>query len=455
LSGPDIRGPRISLTDHRRTIVKRAIRTLTLAALASAALAAAVPAMSGAASSARAAQDTAPAAVDPVIQWNRFLLNVQATPGDQPPTVHPTYELAMLHAAIHDAVVTIDHSGLRYLTRVHSVQGASAAAAADAAAHDTLLKLYPSLRASIDQQYAALLARVPQGTHKASGVRVGQRVAAQLVARRANDGSSASPVPFQPGTSSGDYQLTPPAFTPPVFTHWPQVKPFVIRRANEFRPPPPLALTSPKYAAAINEVKALGAAQGSTRTPDQTQIGQFWNPPIWATWNQIAQTAALAHHGTLSQNANSFAALDLTLADSVIAFYDAKYAYHVWRPVTAIRNADTDGNPDTVADPNWTPLSPTAPDPSYPGAHGTISAAGADVLSTVYGNDFAFTVTSPALPGVARTFVSFSEAAHEATVSRIYNGNHTRLDQVAGENLGHDVAEFVLHRNSPQGPVAR
>jgi hypothetical protein len=435
--------------------VKRAMRTLTLAAMGSAALAAALPATSGAATSARAAQDAAPATVDPVIQWNRFLLNIQATPGDQPATVHPTYELAMLHAAIHDAVVTIDHSGLRYLTRVHSVQGASVAAAANAAAHDTLVKLYPSLRASTDQQYAALLARVPQGARKALGVRVGQRVAAQLLARRANDGSSASPVPFQPGASAGDYQLTPPAFAPPVFTRWPQVKPFVIRRANQLRPPPPLALTSPKYAAAINEVKALGAAQGSTRTPDQTQIGQFWNPPIWAAWNQIAQTAALAHHGTLSQNASTFAALDLTLADSVIAFYDAKYAYHVWRPVTAIRNADTDGNPDTAADPTWTPLSATAPDPSYPGAHGTISAAGADVLSSIYGNDFAFTVTSPALPGVERRFVSFSEAAQEASASRIFNGNHTRLDQVAGENLGHDIAAFVLQRNSPREPVAR
>jgi hypothetical protein len=152
--------------------VKRAMRTLTLAALSSAALAAALPATSGAAR-ARAAQDAAPAAVDPVIQWNRFLLNVQATPGDQPATVHPTYELAMLQAAIHDAVVTIDHSGLRYLTGVHSVHGASVAAAADAAARDTLVNLCPSLRASIDQQYATLVARVPQGARKATGVRVG------------------------------------------------------------------------------------------------------------------------------------------------------------------------------------------------------------------------------------------------------------------------------------------
>src|SRR4051794_21174182 len=145
------------------------------------------------------------AAPSPVIEWNRFLLGVQATAGAQPATVQPTYELAMLHAAIHDAVVTIEHSGPRYLTHVHASQGASLAAAADAAAHDTLVHLYPSLRASIDQQYAALLACVPQGRRNATGVRVGQGVAAQLLARRADDGAGAAPLPFQPGASAGDY----------------------------------------------------------------------------------------------------------------------------------------------------------------------------------------------------------------------------------------------------------
>jgi hypothetical protein len=279
------------------------------------------------------------------------------------------------------------------------------------------------------------------------GLRIGQRVAAQLLAARADDGASATPPPFVPDSGAGAYQLTPPAFAQPVFTHWRFVKPFALHGAAQFRPGPPSALTSTKYTAAFDEVKALGAADGSVRTADQTQIGLFWNPPIWAAWNRIAQTAAVAHHGTLAQNARTFAALDLTFADAVIAFYDAKYTYRFWRPVTAIRNAGTDGNPDTVADPNWTPLSPTAPDPSYPGAHGTISAAGADVLAATYGNDFAFTATSTALPGVERSFVSFSEAAQEASVSRILNGNHTRLDEVAGEDLGHDVAGFVLRHD--------
>jgi hypothetical protein len=397
------------------------------------------------------AAQASPPNPDAVIQWNRFLLGLQATPGDQPATVHQTYDLAIMHAAIYDAVVSIDNSGAPYQTSVRAPRGASPAAAADAAAHDALVKLYPSLQSSIDQQYASMLAQVPAGHRKSSGIRVGQLVAKQLLARRAGDGSAATPPPFQPSSSPGAYQLTPPAFAQPVFTHWRFVKPFAIRQADQFRPPPPPALTSSKYAAAINEVQTLGPAQGSTRTADQTQIGQFWNPPIWATWNRIAQAAALAQGGGLSQDARTFAVLDLTFADSVIAFYDGKYTYRLWRPVSAIRNADTDGNPDTTADPNWTPLSPTAPDPSYPGAHGTISAAGAVVLSSIYGNDVKFTVTSPALPGVERAFVSFSEAAEEASASRIYNGNHTRVDQVAGEDLGRDVAGFVVRK----GPLAR
>jgi PAP2 superfamily len=423
------------------------LRRLALALYAATAalfgLAVVGPAVSSAASPARPARASrsTPGAV---IGWNQFLLGLQATLGDQPATVHPTYELAIMHAAIYDAIVAIDHRARPYLTNVHGPRSASAVAAADTAARDTLVRLYPTLRPAIDREYASRLAQVRAGQRRAQGIRVGRRVAGEILARRAGDGSAAPFIPYRPGSQPGDYQLTPPAFAPPAFTHWPFVKPFTLRHADQFRPPPPPALTSSKYAAAIDEIKTLGVAQGSTRTPDQTQIEVFWNAPIWATWNRIAQTAALGRPGTLFADARSFAALNLTFADAVIAFYDAKYAYRLWRPVTAIRGAATDGNPDTVADPGWTPLSATAPDPSYPGAHGTISAAGAAVLSSIYGNDVAFTVTSPTLPGVARSFVSFSEAADEATLSRIYNGNHTRIDQVAGENLGRDVAGFVL-----------
>jgi hypothetical protein len=356
----------------------------------------------------------------PVVDWNHFLLDLQATTGVQPATVHPTYELAIVHKAMLDAVVAPG-------------RGATRDAAADAAAHDTLVALYPAQRAQIDQEYAGELSHVSR-PGKADGIRIGQRAAAQVLKSRAHDGSTAAPLPFTPGTNPGDYQLTPPTFAQPVFTHWSHVKPFTLRSAAQFRPPAPPAITSPKYLASLDEVQALGSAQNSTRTADQTQIGLFWNPPIWATWNRIAESVA---RGKLGDDAREFAALDETLADSVIAFYDAKYTYRVWRPVTALR---------ALRDPGWTPLSNTAPDPSYPGAHGTVSAAAADVLATLYGNRATFSVDSPALPGVTRDFTSFSEAAQEASVSRIYNGNHTRVDQVAGENLGHDVARWVLTR---------
>jgi hypothetical protein len=409
-------------------------RTLPVALVAAAALGA--PAASSAA--------TPAPAPDAVVQWNQFLLGLQGTAGVQPATVHPTYDLALTHAAINDAVVSAEHRGRPYIAAVDSPRGASPEAAADAAAHDTLVKLYPSQAAAIDGEYDKLIADVPAGRHKTDGVKTGQAVARKLIARRSGDGSQAPLAPFTAGSTPGDYQLTPPAFGQPVFTHWPAVRPFLLKRASQFRPPAPPALTSPKYAAAIDEVQAFGPAGASSRTADQTQIGQFWNPPIWAMWNRVAQTAATGHRSGLTRDARTFATLNLTFADSVIAYYDAKYKYRVWRPVTAIRAADQDGNPATEGDPNWTPLSDTAPDPSYPGAHATVSAAGAKVLESVYGNDFAFTLTSPAMPGVERSFVSFSEAADEASVSRIYNGNHTRIDEVAGANLGSDVAGFDL-----------
>jgi hypothetical protein len=253
-----------------------------------------------------------------------------------------------------------------------------------------------------------------------------------------------TPPAIAPGTAPGAYRPDPPAFAPPVFTHWPAVRPFVLRRGDQFRVGPPPALTSPAYAAALNEVQSLGKSDSTTRTADQTQAAQFWAAPIWNYWNEIAQTAALAHHDSLADDAALFARLDLSFADGVIAFYDSKYHWLVWRPVTAIRLADTDGNPATVDDPAWTPLANTPADPSYPGAHSVISTIGADVLGATFGDRFSFAVTSEVLPGVTRSFDRFSAAATDAGLSRIYAGVHTRVDHVAGQRLGHDVAAFVL-----------
>jgi hypothetical protein len=392
------------------------------------------------------AQPVAHESGQPVIDWNQTLLSIVNTPGAQPANIQPTRNFAILHAAIYDAVNAIDRSHEPYLIDVRAPRDASETAAADAAAHTALVGLYPAEQSSLDAEYAAELGSVSAGPAKDQGIRLGDEVARELLAIRAGDGSSITPPPFVPGTDPGDFRPTPPNFPTPVFTTWGQVTPFVLASGDQFRPAPPPALTSPESAAALNEVQSLGSATSITRTADQTEIGKFWAPPIQNFWNQIAQTVASAHHSDLPTTARLFATLNLTFADSAIAFYDAKYTYQLWRPITAIRLADTDGNPLTVADPSWTPLAGNTPaDPSYPGAHSTISAAGADVLASFYGDSQQFSVTSPALPGVSRSFTSFSAAVDEAGLSRIYAGVHTRIDHEAGLELGNDVAGFVLH----------
>src|SRR6266566_5291589 len=379
-----------------------------------------------------------------VIAWNQELLHIVQTPGAQPATVHPTRSFAILHAAIYDAIVSITRDAPPYVFSVSAPSGARADAAAAVAGHDTLAALYPKMKVALDHLLASELATIPDGAGKQQGIQVGHTVAARLIALRANDGSTATSSPFVPGNQPGNYRLTPPKFAAPVFTNWGNVTPFVLNNAAQFRPGPPPALTSQAYAQAINEVKSLGQNTSTTRTSDQTVIAKFWAGPIWNTWNEIAENAALAHHTNLETTARLFAVLNLSFADSTIAFYDAKYHYQLWRPVTAIRAANTAGNPAVVGDPTWTPLAPTAPDPSYPSAHGVISGAGAAVLSSFFPKKDQIRVTYDVLPGVVRTFTSYSDVATEAGLSRIYSGQHTRIDIEVGSELGHNVAQFVL-----------
>jgi len=244
-----------------------------------------------------------------------------------------------------------------------------------------------------------------------------------------------------PGTQPGDYRATPPNFPTPLFSNWGKVSPFVLRTPGQFRPEAPPALASQQYADALNEVKSLGEDTSASRTAEQTAIGKLWAPPIWNTWNQIAENSARAHHTNLERTSRLFALLDISFADSAIAMYDAKYHYRLWRPITAIRLAGTDGNPATIANPNWLALAVTAADPSYPGAHSTISAAGATVLAAAFGDNDRIAVT---LSGVTRTFNRYSDVATEAGLSRIFAGQHFPFDHQAALDLGQDVAQFAL-----------
>src|SRR5580765_6345308 len=333
-----------------------------------------------------------------VVDWNRNLLVIVRTHGAQPATIHPTRSFAMMHAAIYDAVNAIDQTHEPYAAGVpHASQSASQEAAAAAAAHEVLVQLYPAFQPTLDMELQQSLSQIPDGPPKTEGISVGQAVGDLILALRSNDGSSAQPIPYVFGNAPGDYQSTPPNFPPqPQFTHWPNVTPFALRQANQFRPSAPPSLTSDQYSDAVNEVKSVGIADSTTATADEALTGRFWNGAIQNYWNEITQTASAAHHLTTAENARLFALLNLTLADGVIAFYDAKYTYNLWRPVTAIRAADTDQNPGTVADPNWLPQAgKTAPDPSYPGAHAVLSAAGAGVLTAFFGEDHSnFSVTS-------------------------------------------------------------
>lgn len=389
----------------------------------------------------------APGSGKPVVDWNKTLISILGMPGAQPATIHATRSFAILQAAEYDAVVSVTKVGHPYLFRVRVHGPASAAAAADQAAHDVLAGLHPGQSSTADSQLATELSAIPAGPAKDRGVAVGAAVAAKLLAIRSADGSALTPPPFVPGTNPGDYQPTPPSLSPPVFTNWGNITPFVLESGSQFRPPAPPPVTSAAYKKSLAVTESLGQDTSTTRTADQTAAGMFWSSaPIWVVWNEVAQDQATARGTSLQGAATAFAALDLSLGDTAIGLYDAKYHYHVWRPITAIRDGAEFGFP---ANANWNPLTNTAPDPSYPGAHSGFSFAAATILSAFFGGDQPVTVHSDALPGQTRSFPDFFSAATEAALSRIWAGQHTSFDDQAGRALGASVGWFVLRHFDP------
>jgi membrane-associated phospholipid phosphatase len=365
------------------------------------------------------------AQVNTVVQWNRILLTLLRTPGVHPASIHPTRNLAILHTAIYDAVTGSPNSP---------------EAAAAAAAHTVLAALYPPSASTLDATFLQSLSAIPDGPDKEEAIRIGEASANRVLTSRANDGSANPAPPLPIDTHPGAYQSTPPNFPAAVFTGWSQVTPFALTSASQFRPSPPPELTSQTYANDFAEVESLGIPRSPAASVDQQLTGWFWNGAIQNYWNEIAQTAAIAQDLTTTQTARLFAVLNVSLADTVIALYDAKYTYKFWRPVTAIRSA---GNSD------WLPETKnTAADPSYPAAHAALSSAAATVLASFFGSDqLSFHVTSEVFAGVDRSFSAFSVAAQEATLSRIYAGQHFRFDLTAGQQLGASVSEFVLNNN--------
>lgn len=380
---------------------------------------------------------------DQVVQWNQELQQVVVASGAQPASIHPTRTLAITQIAVYDAVNGILGGGRPLVVGLRGPRNASVYAAVASAARTALDALLPTQRSTVDAFFATSLAQAGWSERVQRGLRFGRQVAEAVLAARADDGAAATAPAFIPAAGPGEYQLTPPAFAVPAFTQTPHVTPFVLGSAGQFRPAAPPALTSARYAQDFSEVHSLGERSSSARTLDQTAGARFWGAaPIWIVWNQIADQATLAFGDSAEQDARLFALLDTTLADDAIGLYDAKYAYHRWRPITAITASDQ-GGASTLADPNWLPLASTANDPSYPGAHAAFSQAAATVLEDFFGTDvFSFSLTNSAL-GVTRSFASFSEAADEASASRIFAGQHFRYDEDAGQTLGNQVADFV------------
>ena len=399
------------------------------------------------------------AQADVVTDWNKAALDAIRADRTAPPMA--SRNLAILHAAIYDAVNGISREHEAYFVRSAVAASASPEAAASAAAHAVLISLYPDRAVDFDNLNAATLGAIPEGPQKQMGIACGEAIAAKILAWRADDGSGAMVAP--PGDSGpGDWVPTPPAFAAYLLPQWGDCAPFAMTDHSQFRPSGPPSLDSAKWASDYNQVKALGAAVGSTRTPDQTQIAQFWaddagteTPP--GHWNHIAQDVGAAQGNTLEQNARLFALLNIALADAGICAWDAKYTYHNWRPVTAIRNGDTDGNPATEPDPTWSSFIGTPPFPDYVSGHSTFSSAAATVLALFYGrDDISFTTGSDFLPGVFRSFRSFFAAASEAADSRVYGGLHFRFASDDGLAAGLSLGEWTFtHYLQPKGDRSR
>ena len=298
----------------------------------------------------------------------------------------------------------------------------------------------------LDMGRSASLSKIPDGPARAAGVAVGEAVAGQVVFLRSSDGSEVEGT-YTFGSGPGEYQRTPPTFGNPSIPAWRFVTPFVLKRGSQFRAEGPPSLSSDEWAEEFNETKRLGSIDSSDRTQEQTTIALCGAEPALPMWNRVARSVSAERNTGLIENARLFALLNLAMVDATIACWDSKYAYRFWRPVTAIGNADTDGNASTDADPAWTPLRPTPLHPEYPSAHACVSNAAAKVLTGFFGNHIPFsTATSTCPAGVVRSYDSFQAMADEIGDSRIYIGFHFRSAVRHGANLGRQVGHWTFHR---------
>ena len=355
-------------------------------------------------------------------------------------TVAGTRLMAIVHTAMFDAINSIEGHYTPYKFKVSAPAGSSPEAAGVAAAHATLVGLIPEQKAALDAAYAASLARVPDGPGKTSGIAVGEEVATKVLAWRAADGVDAANT-YRPVTTPGTYVTT----TLPIGTQWASMTPWMVEHASQFHPARPPALSSAEWTADYNEVKEIGGKKSARRTSEQTEIGYFWAMGGPQAIDPIPRQLAAAPGRSLSQNARLFALVEMAVEDSHIALYEAKYSFNFWRPITAIRNGDIDGNEATTLDPGWEPLIDTPLRPEYPCGHCVTSSAVRAVLEAEFGTGpHLLMITSSTAPGIVHTWGSIAEYAEEVSAARIYGGVHYRNSTVVGKAMGKKIGELAV-----------
>lgn len=387
---------------------------------------------------------------DVVIEWNRILQTTVA--GTPTPTVFFTRPYAMTSLAVFDALNSIDRVYQPYASQM-DVPNASRETAAAQAAHDVLVALYPTQQSALAAALAATLNRYPGGEAAREGLRVGAAAARAMLEHRADDGWNRQPTAYLLPSLPGYYQITPPQNATVTLTHYPDVQPFALGDRHRFLAGPPPALTSERYAADFNEVKAIGSATSNLRTEEQTSIARRWagigsSTQAWLLWNNLVRDLARRQGLSGLDTARAYALMNMAVHDGLLTSFNGKFLYGLWRPVTAIRDAERDGNPMTEVDPTWSTFIPTPPYPSYPGNHACIGAASARTLERVFGrNDIRFTVTWTGTGGAAditRAFNGFRELADQEAKSRIYGGIHFEFEHQASFGVCTPVADYVV-----------
>ena len=348
--------------------------------------------------------------------------------------------MGMVHAAMFDAVNSIERGYRPYLVQLPADPATSKEAAAAAAAATILATIDTKTAGDMKAALTTYLARLPDGASKSDGIALGETVAAKVIEARANDGCDA-PDAYRPRTTPGVY--VPTAIT--LSSMWPDMKPFAIAKGSQFRPKPPVALDSKEWATDFNELKDYGGKISTKRTAQQTETALFWTSPLLAYQPMVRQLVTAKQMGVVD-SARFMALETLALNDAIIAVLDAKYHYNFWRPITAIRNGDIDGNPATESEATWQPIANTPMHPEYPCSHCIQSASVAAVVKAVLGGvDIPeVALTSPATPGVTHRWTNMTAITEEVANARIWAGFHYRFSTRIGTDMGLQIGEYVV-----------